>query len=123
MLPHDLTQDLKTRLSTLRGQMEGVSKMLDKEYNMEKIITQFKAIDRGLDAAYNLLLDEVFRKALALKIVEVADTCPGNCGNENHIEYIRKQFPTLQLEEITKKYKEITQLGEKVREHRKKKSL
>ncbi len=73
MLPKDLTTDIKTRLTTIRGQVDGLVKMLDNEADPEKIITQFKAVNSGLDTAYNLLLDEVYRKALAIKIVEVAD--------------------------------------------------
>lgn len=119
MLPRDLTQDIKTRLSTIRGQVDGLVKMLDNEEDPEKIITQFKAVDSGLDKAYNLLLDEVFRKVLALKIVEVVDACPGDCGCEDKIEYIRKEFPKFNLDEILKRFKEITKLGQKVDECKK----
>lgn len=97
-------------------------KMLDKEEDPEKIITQFKAVDNALDGAYNLLLDEVFRKTLASKIVEVADACPGNCGNEEKIEFIRTQFPKFKLDEIVSKLKDITRIGDKVKEHNSKKS-
>lgn len=122
MLPRDLTQDLKTRLATIKGQVEGLIKMLDKEEDPEKIIIQFKAVDSGLDKAHNLLLDEVFRKALASKIVEVADACPGNCGNEEKIEFIRMQFPKFKFDEIVSKLKEITQISNKVKEHNSKKN-
>jgi len=122
MLPKDLTQDIKTRLATIRGQVEGLIKMLDNGADPEKIIIQFKAVDSGLDKAYNLLLDEVFRKALASKIVEAAEACPENCGNEEKIEFIRTQFPKFKLDEIVSKLKEITRIGEKVKEHNTKKS-
>lgn len=120
MLPQDLTQDIKTRMTTIRGQMDGLIKMLDNGTDPEKIITQFKAVDSGLDTAYNLLLDEVYRKALAMKIVEVSDACPGNCGNEEKIDFIKTQFPKFNLEEIVKKFKEITKIGERVEEHKRK---
>ena len=120
MIPRDLTQDIKTRLATIGGQVNGLIKMLDHEEDPEKIITQFKAVNNGLDTAYNFLLDEVYRKALAIKIVEVSDACPGNCGNEEKIEFIRTQFPKFKLEEIVKKFKEITKIGERVTEHQKK---
>lgn len=114
MLSKDLTQDIKTRLKTIRGQVDGLVKMLDNDTDPEKIITQFKAVDSGLDTAYNLLLDEVYRKALAMKIVEVADACPGNCGCEDKIEFIKTEFPKFKMDEIIKRFKEITKLGEKV---------
>jgi DNA-binding FrmR family transcriptional regulator len=122
MLPKDLTQDIKTRLATIRGQVDGLVKMLDNETDPEKIITQFKAVNNGFDTTYNLLLDEVFRKALASKIVEAAEACPGNCGNEEKIEFIRTQFPKFKFDEVVSKLKEITRIDEKVKEHNTKKS-
>jgi DNA-binding FrmR family transcriptional regulator len=110
MLPKDLTQDVKIRLATIKGQVDGLVKMLDKEDNPEKIIIQFKAVNRSLDSAYNLLIDDVFRKALASKIVEVVDACPGDCGNEETIESIRVQFPTLKLDQLGRKLKEINRI-------------
>lgn len=120
MLPKDLTVDIKTRLTTIRGQVDGLVKMLDNEADPEKIVTQFKAVDSALDTAYNLLLDEVCRKALAMKIVEVVDACPGDCGNEEDIDFIKTQFPKFKLDEIIKRIKEITKIGERVEEHKKK---
>jgi CsoR family transcriptional regulator, copper-sensing transcriptional repressor len=120
MLPKDLTTDIKTRLTTIRGQVDGLVKMLDNGADPEKIITQFKAVDSGLDTAYNLLLDEVYRKALAMKIVEVADACPGDCGNEEKIEFIKSQFPKFKLDEIVTRFKEITKIGERVEKHKEK---
>ncbi len=114
MLPADLTEDIKNRLNIIRGQIEGITKMLDKENDPEQILNQIKAVEKGLDKAHYLLLDEVFRKGLALKIVEVMDTCPGNCGNEEKIEFIRQQFPTLELDEVTLKMKEIGEIGERL---------
>jgi len=119
MIPNELTQDIKTRLATIKGQVEGIIKMLDSSDNFEKIITQFKAIDGGLDNAKNLFTDEVFRKILALKIVEVAEACPGNCGSEDKIELIRQKFPDLTIDEILKQYKEITEIGKNIMESKK----
>lgn len=121
MIPRDLTKDIKTRLATIGGQVNGLIKMLDNEENPENIIAQFKAVDNGLDMACNLLLDEVYRKALAIKIVEVADACPGNCGNEENIDFIRTQFPKFKIDDILKKLKEITKIGERVKAHQKNK--
>ena len=105
MLPSDLTKDIKTRLSTIRGQVDGIIKMLENEQDPEKIITQLKAVESGLDTAHNLLLDEVYRKALAIKIVEAANACPGNCGNEEKIEFLRTEFPQFKLDDIVHKLK------------------
>lgn len=115
MLQKDLTSDIKTRLTTIRGQIGGLIQMLDNETDLEKLITQFKAVSGGLDTAYNLLLDDVYRKALALKIVEVVESCPGNCGNEEKIDFIKARFPKFELNELVEKFKEITEIGVKIK--------
>ncbi len=114
MLPKDLTQDIINRLNTLSGQIVGIKKMLDQGKDPDNILNQFKAVDKGLQKAHYLLLDEVYRKALAIKIAKTADTCPGNCGNEDKIEFIRNQFPELELDDLTKKMKEITAIQERI---------
>ena len=81
--------------------------MLDEDTDPEKILIQFKAAQKGLDKAHFLLLDETYRKALAIKISETVEACPGNCGNEDRIEFIRKQFPNLELDTLTQQMKEI----------------
>jgi hypothetical protein len=66
------------------------------------------------------LLDEVYRKALALKIVEVTEACPGDCGKEEKIEFIKSQFPDFKPDEITKKLKGVKGLQEHVNYYMKK---
>ncbi|MEQ9441923.1 MAG: metal-sensitive transcriptional regulator [Cyclobacteriaceae bacterium] len=112
MIPKDLTKDIKTRLQSIKGQVDGLIKMLDEGKDPEKILLQFKAAQKGLDKAHYLLLDEAYRKALAIKISETVEACPGNCGNEDRIEFIRQQFPHLELDSLTQKMKEIAELKE-----------
>ncbi|SNZ01409.1 metal-sensitive transcriptional regulator [Flagellimonas pacifica] len=114
MIPRDLSRDIKTRLQSIYGQIGGLIKMLDEDTDPEKILIQFKAAQKGLDKAHFLLLDEVYRKALAIKISETIDACPGNCGNEDRIEFIRKRFPDLELDTLTTKMKEIDMLRKRI---------
>ena len=60
MLPKDLTKDISDRLASIKGQVEGISKMLNEGKYPEQILTQFKAAQKGLDKAHYLLLDEVY---------------------------------------------------------------
>ncbi|MCF6182856.1 metal-sensing transcriptional repressor [Lutibacter sp.] len=106
-LPRDLVLDIKTRLKTLSGQINGIVKMLDDGKDLEQINIQFKSIDKGIQKAHFLLLDEVYRKALAIGIVKAVDSCPGNCGNEDKITYLKKEFPNIALSDLTEKLKEI----------------
>ena len=110
MIPKDLTKDIKTRLQSIKGQVDGLIKMLDEGKDPEKILTQFKAAKSGLDKAHFLLLDETFRKSLAIKISETSEACPGNCGNEENIELLRQEFPKIETDDLTKKMTEISRL-------------
>ena len=114
MIPRDLSKDIKTRLQSINGQINGLIKMLDEDTDPEKILIQFKAAQKGLDKAHFLLLDETYRKALAIKISETVEACPGNCGNEDRIEFIRKQFPNLELDTLTQQMKEIDVLRKSI---------
>lgn len=107
MLPKDLTRDVKSRLNTIKGQVEGIVRMLDDDKDPGQILHQFKAVSKALEAAQTLLIDETFRKSLAAKISEAVEACPGNCGQEETIESLRVKFAALTEEELTQKMKEI----------------
>ena len=110
MLPHELTKDVTTRLRSIKGQIEGLITMIESDREPQQILTQFKAATNALETAQTLLLDEVFRKALAIKIVEALEACPGNCGQEEKIEMMRREFPNLTLGELTGKMKDVESL-------------
>ena len=114
MLPQELTGDLIKRLNTIKGQIESIVKMLDDGRDPDQISNQFKAADQGLQKAHFLLLDEVFRKSLALKLVKVMNACPGNCPDAQKIELLKEEFPVLQEGELAAKMKEIHEIGERL---------
>ena len=120
-LPPDLVLDITTRLRTLSGQINGIVKMLDDGKDPEQINIQFKSIDKGDQKAHYLLLDEVYRKALAIGIVKALDSCPGNCGNEDKIDYLKNEFPNLELSDLTDKLKEIQTIENRLKEYIQKK--
>ena len=116
-LPADLISDIKNRLKTLSGQMNGIVKMLDEGKDPEEINIQFKSIDKGLQKTHYLLLDEVYRKVLAIRIVNATNACPGNCGNEEKIEYLKNNFPNFELNELTEKLREIQAIETRLKEY------
>ena len=105
----------------IKGQIEGIIKMLDEGKDPDQILNQFKAADQGLQKAHYLLMDEVFRKALALKLVKVMNACPGNCQDAEKIEYLKDQFPLLEFDELTSKIKEINAIDKRLTQHNEKK--
>jgi DNA-binding FrmR family transcriptional regulator len=120
-LPSDLILDIITRLKTLSGQINGIVKMLDEGKDPEQINIQFKSIDKGIQKAHYLLLDEVYRKTLAIGIVKAVDSCPGNCGNEDKIDYLKNEFPNLKLGDLTDKLKEIQTIETRLMHYNEKK--
>ncbi|MBA3675339.1 MAG: metal-sensitive transcriptional regulator [Chitinophagaceae bacterium] len=119
MLPKELTGDLVKRLSTVKGQIEGIIKLIDEDKDPEQILNQFKAADNGLQKTHHLLLDEVFRKSLALKLVQVMNACPGNCQDAEKIEFMKEQFPMLEFDQITKNLKEVNAIDKRFSTKRK----
>ena len=119
MLQTELTTDIKKRLATVKGQIEGIIKMLDDETDLDKILIQFKAADQGLQKAHYLLMDEVFRKSLALKLVQVMNACPGNCQDAEKIEYMKEQFPMLEFDQLTSQIKEVNAIDKRLEKHNK----
>ncbi len=119
MLPKELTGDLTKRLSTIKGQIEGIVKMIDEDKDPEQILNQFKAADQGMQKAHHLLLDEVFRKSLALKLVQVMNACPGNCQDAEKIEFMKEQFPMLEFDQLTANLKEINAIDKRLEKHNK----
>lgn len=118
MLPKDLTRDLKSRLNMLAGQLQGIGKMLDAEtIEPDQVLVQFKAVTNGLSSAEHLLLDEVFRKGLALQLVDVVGACPGDCQDAGRIEQLRQQFPNLSECELTQRMRELREIGGRLAQH------
>ena len=95
--------------------------MLDEERSPKDILLQFRSVKSGMHKAEQLLLDEVFRKTLAIQLVKTMDACPGDCGNEERIEVFRKEFPDLKLEELAGKMEGVNSLNQWLQEYLKKK--
>lgn len=117
MLSKELTGDLNKRLATIKGQIVGIIKMIDEDKDPDQILNQFKAADHGLQKAHHLLLDEVFRKSLALKLVQVMNACPGNCQDADKIEFMKEQFPMLEFDQLTTNLKEINAIDKRLEKH------
>jgi DNA-binding FrmR family transcriptional regulator len=114
MLPKDITEDVIKRLRYIKGQIGGIEKMLDEGKDPNEIINQFKASEEALNKAHFLLLDEVFRKGLAIQLSEVIKACPGNCQEVDKIAFLKEKFPQLELDELTQKMKEVDGINERM---------
>lgn len=115
MISPDLIPDFKTTVKTAIGQLEHVNNSIGSTLNPEEVLMQLKAADALVSKATIMLLDDVYRKALAEKISFAHQNCPGNCGNEDQIERLRSIFPQIPLEQLSEKLIEADQLMKKIR--------
>lgn len=114
MIAKDLTREFKDSIRGLSGHLLAVEKMVDTEFP-DKTLLQLKAVQAGLQRATLMLLDEVYRKALAEKISFSWQNCPGNCGYEENIDLLRNLFPEIKLEDVPEKLKEAVKIEDHMR--------
>lgn len=115
MIPHDLAQSIKVSLKTATGQLGYILSKIDDVDQVENILLQLKAVQSMLAKTTYELLDDAYRKALAERISSAYQSCPGDCGNEETIEKLRKLFPELKLEEVPKKLREARMVEEELK--------
>ena len=115
MIPHDLTQSIKVSLKTATGQLGYILSKIDDVDQVENNLLQLKAVQSMLTKTTYELLDDTYRKALAERISSAYQSCPGDCGNEETIEKLRKLFPELKLEEVPKKLREARMVEEELK--------
>lgn len=106
MISQDLTKNIQHSLKTAIGQLGYVLKQIGDEQQSENILLQLKAIQAIIHKTSIELLEETYRKAIAEKISNAWQQCPGNCGNEQKIERLRKLFPDIKPAEVPQKLKE-----------------
>ena len=116
MISKDLTKEFRDSIRGLSGHLLAVEKMVDNEYP-DQTLLQLKAVQAGLQRATLVLLDEVYRKALAEKISFSWQNCPGNCGYEHNIEMLRNIFPEIELEKVPEKLREATKIELHIRKN------
>jgi len=114
MISKDLTKEFKDSIRGLAGHLRAVEKMVDSEFP-DQTLLQLKAVQAGLHKATLMLLDEVYRKALAEKISFSWQNCPGNCGYEENIDLLRSFFPEIKLEDVPQKLKEAVKIEDHMR--------
>ena len=93
-------KSFKKHLHYLKGQIDAIEKMIDNGKSINDIYIQFKSLQGTMDKASYLLLEEILRKELALKIVKVVDACPGDCDDAEKIKYVKKEFPNLEIKRV-----------------------
>lgn len=70
---------LKNQVSYLRGQAEGIGRMLEAEPPSADIVIQLRAMRAGIDRALRLALEGSAREQLAAELTARMLACPGLC--------------------------------------------
>lgn len=105
---------LKKQLHIIKGQIDGIEKMIDEDREGEEIYTQFKAIEGNFQKTFHELLEDILRKNLALKIVKVVNACPGNCRDAEKIEFIRNEFPKMEIKKVASIISEMNEIEKRL---------
>lgn len=108
------SRKLKKQLHVIKGQIDGIEKMIDDDRDAEEIFTQFKAIEGNFQKTFHGLLEDILRKNLALKIVKVVNACPGNCQDAEKIEFIRNEFPKMEIKKVASIISEINEIDQRL---------
>ncbi len=115
MEPYDEVKELKKHLHYLKGQIEGIEKMIDRGEDSNDIYIQFKAIEGTMNKTIYVLLEDILRKDLALKIVKVVNACPGNCEDAEKIEFVKNEFPKMEIKKVASIIAEMGTIEEKLK--------
>ena len=116
MISTDLLEDFKPTLATAIGQLQAVLHSIKESSDPERELIQLKAAQALLSKSVLLMLDDVYRKAMAEKISFAFQNCTGSCGQEELIERLRSMFPDIPLDEVPQRLKD----AEAVEQHLKK---
>lgn len=89
------------QLNALTGQLESVRTMLNApDTGLDVLFQQFRAVEGVAHRAVAQVLDELFRKKLALALVSAQDACPGECDYCDRVESLKKEFAALDLPQV-----------------------
>ncbi len=111
---HDEIKQFKHHLHYLKGKIESIEKMIDEGKSLNEVYLQFKALEGTLDKAAYILLEEILRKKLALKIVKAVDACPGDCSDAEKIQFAKDEFPNLEIAKVASIISEMDKIKERL---------
>lgn len=110
------SKKLKKQLHVIKGQIEGVERMIDDNRESEEIYIQFKAIEANFQKTFHEILADDLRKNLASKLVKVVNACPGNCPDAEKIKLVQKEFPDMQLKKVVSIINEMEPIEKRLAE-------
>jgi DNA-binding FrmR family transcriptional regulator len=89
-----------TRLHHIKGQLEGVERMIDAERPVKDIYVQLKAVEHSLHQAIYGLFDGQLKTHVAEVLAERWAVCPGDCDDAERLQFLKHEFSKLALKEL-----------------------
>ena len=93
-------KEIVKRLHQIVGQLAGVEKMIEEGRQVKDIYGQLKAAERALHGAIYDVLDNQLKKNFAEVLAERLAVCPGDCDDAERLQFLRSEFPKLELKEL-----------------------
>ena len=93
-------KEIVKRLHQIVGQLAGVEKMIEEGRQVKDIYGQLKAAERALHGAIYDVLDNQIKKHFAEVLAERLAVCPGDCDDAERLQFLRSEFPKLELKEL-----------------------
>jgi DNA-binding FrmR family transcriptional regulator len=97
---HKEKKNIIKRLNYIKGQIEGVEKMIEKGREYKEVFIQLKAVEGALNKLIYTVFAETLKKQLAEALSQRLMECPGNCELAEYPQFLRKEFGKLNIEEI-----------------------
>jgi DNA-binding FrmR family transcriptional regulator len=88
------------RVRYLKGQINGVERMLENDRTIVEIIQQLKAVESALHQALYVVLDEQLKKQLATALVNALEACPGECAYCDRLNLLKRKFANFSLQDV-----------------------
>lgn len=92
------------RLHFIKGQIEGIEKMMNDGREVKEVFDQLKAIEQGLHKAIYDVLDDQLKKQFAGLLAERLALCPGDCDDAGRLQLLKREFPKLEPQDLVKEY-------------------
>lgn len=96
------------RLHFIKGQLEGIEKMMNNGRGVGEVFDQLKAVERGLHQAIYGVLDDQLKKQFAGLLSERLSLCPGDCDDAERLQLLKCDFPKLEPQDLVKEYGWLT---------------
>lgn len=93
-------KEIVKRLHYIKGQLEGIEKMLNEDRAVKEVYTQIKAVEKALQKAIYGVFDDQLKKHFAEVLAERLSLCPGDCDDAERLQFLKNEFGKLNLKEL-----------------------